>query len=69
MTAKHRQSNSNQMRYTLFYFKRTKAGHGGGVTTEFGIGTGFVWALVLLALGLAGNSVVGIPSVMSLLQR
>jgi len=57
------------MRHTLFYFKRTKAGHGGGVTTEFGIGSALVWAMVFLALGLAGKALVSIPSIMSLLQR
>jgi hypothetical protein len=57
------------VRHILFYFKRTTIRPNREVTTEVGVGSALLWALVLLVLGLAGKTLVGIPWLVSQLPR
>ena len=52
-----------------FYFKRTTIRRSGEVTTELGVGSVLLWAIVALVLALSGSALIGIPSVVSQLQR
>jgi hypothetical protein len=59
----------NEMTHTLFYSKRTKGGRGSAATTEFGIGSAALRALVLLVLRLAGRALFNFAFNMSFFGR